>query len=92
MPEGSSGAGLPRRGILRALALAPAALAGCAAATLERGGEPAAGGSGAQAPAAPRAPAPAPAAVAALRGFRLPPEAEPAAVFRATGARPGDPR
>jgi hypothetical protein len=91
MPEGSSRPGLPRRGILRALALAPAALAGCAGATAERGGGPAAAGDRAAQPStAPRGAAPS--AVAAVRDFRLPADAEPAAVFRATAARPGEPR
>ena len=72
-------AGTTRRNVLRALALAPAALAGCAGARAER------------------APAPPPrtagsAAVEAVRAFRLAPDAEPAAVFRAAAARPGEPR
>jgi hypothetical protein len=95
MREGSSGPGLPRRGILRALALAPAALAGCAAGSAagsaERGGVPAAvGGRAEKPPAAPGAPVPA--TVAAVRALRLPADAEPAAVLRATAARPGEPR
>lgn len=78
---------MPRRGILRALALLPAALAGCAAAKAER-----APGPGLEPSAAPPARALPPGAVAAVRGFQLSGEGEPALVFRAAAARPGDPR
>jgi len=78
---------LPRRGFLGALALAPAALAACKAAS-------AAGATGGA--AAPRegpvSRAPAPdAAVRAVRELPLGPDAEPAFVFRAGAARPGEP-
>ncbi len=93
MREGPPGrAAVPRRGILRALALAPAALAGCAAGLAERappdgggGSDPAAASGGAAA-----LPPPADPALAAVRGFRLAPDAEPAFVFRAATSRPGE--
>jgi hypothetical protein len=80
---------IPRRGFLGALALAPAALAGCAssaaaaaaprgrvaATPAARGGPPGEGGPD----------------VAAVRAFPLRPEAEPVLVFRAAAARPGEP-
>jgi hypothetical protein len=78
---------IARRGFLGALALAPAALAGCAS-------------SGAAAPrgrvaAPPGAPAArkegGDPAVAAVRAFPLRPDAEPVLVFRAAAARPGEP-
>ncbi|HEX9308418.1 MAG TPA: hypothetical protein VF912_04115 [Anaeromyxobacter sp.] len=80
---------IPRRGLLRALALAPAALAGCAAARGQRPG-PAAG----SAPSAVDAGGPAAAdpAIAAVRAVRLSADAEPAFTFRAALARPGEPR
>jgi hypothetical protein len=84
-------AALPRRLVLKALAAAPAALAaGCAAVSAEQapdGGGPTGGGPGAvvRAPAADEA-------LAAIRGFPLAPDAEPAFVFRAGAVRPGDPR
>ncbi len=77
---------IPRRGLLRALALAPAALAGCAAARVERPGPAAA------APALAGTPAAGDAAVAAVRAVRLPADAEPAFTFRAVLTRPGEPR
>jgi hypothetical protein len=94
MPDGPSGSGLPRRRILRALALAPAALAGCAGATAERAGAAGPREGDAATPPSPRpAPAPAPAnAVAAVRAFQLAADAEPAFSFRAAASRPGDPR
>jgi hypothetical protein len=80
---------IDRRGFLGALALAPAALAGCA------GGSAAAGAGApphAAAAGAPDAPADTRvAALAAVRGFALAPGAEPAFVFRAAAARPGEP-
>lgn len=92
MPEPRSGSRLPRRGVLRALALAPVALAGCAAGQANPAAAPvgAAGDAGA-APAAQAAALPA-GALAVLRAFRLPADAEPAFVFRAAAARPGEPR
>jgi hypothetical protein len=77
----------PRRDFLRALALAPALAAGCAATRAAAPGHPAEPPSGAGAPA-PRA------AVEGdplnpLRAFPLGPDAEPAFVFRAALARPG---
>jgi hypothetical protein len=78
---------LARRRFLGALAAAPAALAGCAGAggaAAGSGAEPRAGGS------APGAPPP-DAATRAVRGLALSPEAEPAFVFRAGAARPGEP-
>jgi hypothetical protein len=84
--------GLPRRDVLRALALAPAALAGCAA---TRAAIVAPAGEAAAAPPQPQpahAPSPRPGAVAAVRGYHLAADAEPAFVFRAAAARPGEPR
>ncbi len=81
------GAAVPRRGVLKALALAPATIAACAGARAERpaaGEKPrsvaAADGGGSGAPDA---------ALAAIRAVRVPPDAEPAFVFRAA-ARPGE--
>jgi hypothetical protein len=89
MHEGGEG-GVPRRRFLEALALAPAAAAaGCAASGAER--RPADGGAEAAetgAGPAPRRAAP----VSAIRAFPVGADAEPAFVFRAAGARPGDPR
>ncbi len=80
---------IDRREFLGALALAPAALSGCApAASAGRGrtGVIPPAGEGARAEAPPEA-----GVLAAVRRFRLPPDAEPAAVFRAAAARPGEP-
>jgi hypothetical protein len=83
------GAALARRRFLGALALAPAALAGCATAGTRGGDAP--GGAASQGARAPsRLPAP-DAATRAVRGLTLPPDAEPAFVFRAGTARPGEP-
>lgn len=86
------GARLARRRFLGALALAPAALAGCASAAAS--GPPAPAGSSAAGAAAagppPRGPAP-DAAIGAVREQPLSPDAEPAFVFRAGAARPGEP-
>jgi hypothetical protein len=94
MREPRDRAGVPRRGVLRALALAPAALAGCAAGRGERSAGTSApsedGGEAAPTQAAPRGAGAA--AVEAVRAFRLAPDAEPADVFRAAAARPGEPR
>jgi len=90
MRDGPSGTGFPRRGILRALALAPAALAGCAGPAAERAsasGDPAAA-KPSPAPAPPQAGGP----VAAVRAFQLAADAEPAFSFRAATARPGESR
>jgi hypothetical protein len=88
MRERPAGPGLPRRQLLRVLAVAPAALAGCAAG---RAG-PTATPEGAAAPGQP-SPAPlAPGALATVRAFRLAADAEPAFVFRAAAARTGEPR
>jgi hypothetical protein len=89
--RGGRRAAFPRRGVLRALALAPLAVAGCAAARAERaeGAEsqpdPPSGG------AARKGGAPGQ-AVTAIRAHAVPAEAEPAFVFRAAASRPGDPR
>ncbi len=89
MRDGPSGSGLPRRRILRALVLAPAALAGCAGVAAER--VDAAGRAGDPSPATPpAAPAPPGGSVAVVRGFRLAADAEPAFSFRAAAARPGE--
>jgi hypothetical protein len=88
MQNPSDRRGVPRRRILRALALAPAALAGCAAGRAAGVATPD-GGAAAGAPTPPVRPAAA-RAVAAVRAFRLTADAEPAFVFRA--ARPGEPR
>ena len=90
MRDGPSGTGFPRRGILRALALAPAALAGCAGPATERAsasGDPAAAKSS-PAPAPPPGGGP----VAAVRAFQLAADAEPAFSFRAATVRPGESR
>lgn len=83
------GARLARRQFLGALAVAPAALAGCAAAgasgphaPADQGGEPHAG-------SAPLGAAAADAAAHAVREQPLPVEAEPAFTFRAAAVRPG---
>jgi len=91
MHEGAGrGAAIPRRGMLKALALAPVAVAGCAGQRAERtapGADarslPSAGASGTGAPGA---------ALAQVRAFRVPADAEPAFVFRAAAARPGEPQ
>jgi hypothetical protein len=76
-PEGPRGRS-PRRDFLRLVALAPLA-AGCAAVKV---------GPSAAAPAAGPSQAPgAPDALEAVRAFPLPPDAEPASVFRAVVAR-----
>jgi nitrous oxide reductase len=90
--DGSSpGARLARRRFLGALAAAPAALAGCsavgAAGSMGGAGPP---GAGAVSGAPARAPAP-DAATRAVREQPLPSDAEPAFVFRAGAARPGEP-
>jgi hypothetical protein len=89
MHQGGEG-GVPRRRFLEALALAPAAAAaGCAAGGA---GRPAAEGDPAPAEGG-GAPAPRPvSAVGAIRAFPVAADAEPAFVFRAAAARPGDPR
>ncbi len=81
---------IPRRGMLKALALAPAAVAGCAAPRAERTapGADARAGAGAGASGA----APSGAALAEVRAFRVPADVEPAFVFRAAAARPGEPQ
>jgi hypothetical protein len=79
---------LPRRGFLGALALAPAALAGCAAGSgSARGAPAAAAGGGGRGERDGRVEA----ALAAVRSHPLSAEAEPALVFRAAAARPGVP-
>ena len=90
MRDGPSGTGFPRRGILRALALAPAALAGCAGPAAERAS--ASGDPAAAKPSPPLAPPPSGGAVAAVRAFRLAADAEPAFSFRAAMVRPGESR
>jgi hypothetical protein len=92
------GAPLARRRFLGALALAPAALAGCAASGAAGSRPPAAAGAPAAGPSAagpsasgpPRVAAP-DATIAAVREHPLSPDAEPAFVFRAGAARPGEP-
>jgi hypothetical protein len=83
--------GVPRRRFLEALAIAPAAAAaGCAGAGADRrapDGDPAPAAAGPTSGSRPPA-----GAVAAIRAFAVPPEADPAFVFRAAAARPGDPR
>ncbi len=80
---------IDRRGFLGALALAPAALAGCATAS---GGAKGRSATSAQAGLAGRGDAPRePGALGPVRSFPLPRDAEPAAVFRAVAARPGEP-
>jgi hypothetical protein len=81
-------AAVPRRRVLKALALVPAAAAGCAGAHAEG----AARTDGAAAQRRGDARSPAGPAVAAIRAHPVPAEAEPAFVFRAAAARPGDPR
>lgn len=87
------GARLARRRFLGALALAPAALAGCTAAgSAGPKAAPAAGAPGAAPSSAAPARAAAPdATIGAVREHPLPPDAEPAFVFRAGAARPGEP-
>jgi hypothetical protein len=79
---------IDRRGFLGALALAPAALAGCAGGSAVAGaGTPSRSAAGApDALADTRV-----AALAAVRGFALAADVEPAFVFRAAAARPGEP-
>jgi len=75
---------IPRRDFLGTLALAPAALAACAAPGAR------AGGGGTPGPArSPEAPGDDSAALAAVRVFPLGPDAEPALVFHAAAVRPG---
>lgn len=75
---------IPRRGFLGALALAPAALAGCrATSSASAGGDRA----GASAPAGPKPPG---GPLAVVRDFPLDERVEPAFVFRAVAARPGE--
>lgn len=80
---------VPRRRMLKALALAPATLAGCAAVGAAEPGPAAA--PRARPAAAPGAPAH-DAILRALRSFPVPADAEPAFVFRAGGVRPGERR
>jgi hypothetical protein len=75
--------------VLKALALAPLAAAGCAAAEAERAGS---GDAPARSEDVRRGGASGAAALGAIRAHPLPPEAEPAFVFRAAAARPGDAR
>jgi hypothetical protein len=91
MRDDPAGPGDPtRRSVLRALALAPAALAGCAGAAAGAG---AARPSASAVPPRPKAaPAVSAAAIAALRRLELPADAEPASIFRAAASRPGEPR
>jgi hypothetical protein len=89
MNDEEQGRAVPRRGVLKALALAPAAVAGCAAARAER---PARAEEGRSLSVPSRSAAAEPgAAVAAIRAFPVPADAEPAFVFRAAGARPREP-
>jgi hypothetical protein len=82
--------GVPRRQILHALAVAPVALAGCA------GARPAVTPPGPGDAVAASGPGEESRSVredaAAVRRFVLAADAEPASVFRAAGARPGEPR
>jgi hypothetical protein len=84
------GAALPRRLVLKALAAAPAALAGCATVSAEQA--PRADVPPGDAPGAASRPPTADEALAAIRSFPIAPDAEPAFVFRAGAVRPGDPR
>ena len=81
------GARLARRRFLGALAVAPAALAGCSTASAAGAppttAPPRDGGSGARAPAPD-------AAIRAVREQPLGADAEPAFVFRAGAVRPGE--
>lgn len=77
---------IDRRRFLGSLALAPAALAGCAGAASSRSPGALARGSG-QAAAVPPGGA---GAADALRAYPLARDAEPALVFRAAAARPGE--
>lgn len=76
---------IDRRSFLGTLALAPAVVAGCAGAAASGGGSAPEGPGAEGAPAGAAA-----AALAAVRGFPLPPGVEPAFVFRAAAARPGE--
>jgi hypothetical protein len=85
---------LPRRRLLQALALAPAAAAaGCAGGSAGRATAAVAPGAApvpaVSAPGAEPAAAP---AVAAIRAFAVPADGDPAFVFRAAAARPGSTR
>jgi hypothetical protein len=82
-------AAVPRRAVLKALALAPAAVAGCAAAGAER---PAADVDGTPLPPSRPGGDRERRSLAAVRAFKVPAEADPAFVFRAAAARPGDRR
>ncbi|HET8540849.1 MAG TPA: hypothetical protein VFL83_13340 [Anaeromyxobacter sp.] len=86
----SSRTRLARRRFLGALAAAPAALAGCSGAAAAPGATARAPGAPAPAGAAGRPPAP-DAATRAVREQPLAADAEPAFVFRAGAARPGEP-
>jgi hypothetical protein len=77
VPDRPAPGALARRRFLALAALAPVA-AGCAAVKVGPRAEPAAG---------PTPASGAPDGLATLRAFPLPPEAEPAFVFRALGAR-----
>jgi hypothetical protein len=78
---------IDRRAFLGALALAPAALAGCATGAARAGST---GGEPSALPAVQPTPAPGSAggALAAVREFPLDAGVEPALVFRAAAARP----
>jgi hypothetical protein len=76
----------PRRAFLRVLVLAPAAAACASAGGAKQSSSPPPAGE--QAPARTSV-APGPDALAPVRDFPLPPDAEPAFVFRAAPARPG---
>ena len=73
---------IDRRAFLGALALAPAALAGCAT------GAGSAGGERSGSPSTPPSGEPASGALAAVREFPLGAAVEPAHVFRASAGRP----
>lgn len=77
---------LARRGFLGALALVPAALAGCAS-----GSRASRGGEGAPSLRRPPPDERRDARLAAVRSHPLAADAEPALVFRAAAARPGEP-
>jgi hypothetical protein len=77
--------------VLRALALAPVAAAACAAGRAERA-EPGEPGEPRPSGGAARKGAPPGQALAAIRAHAVPPDAEPAFVFRAAASRPGDTR
>jgi hypothetical protein len=76
---------IERREFLAALALAPAALAACAGASA--GSRQESRGEG----TAPSSAAPEGSALATVRSFPLAGDVEPAFVFRAAPARPGEP-